>query len=209
MGCFPFFVDLKQAHGIIVGGKQEALEKIRRLKPYGPILHVIAPQFIPEIEEEEGLIRIRRPFQESDLKERPLFVIAASEDHMLNHQVSEACRRQHILVNVVDDPSYCDFIFPSLIQRGSLSIGICTQGASPATGVLLRRQIEQQLPDEIAEILEFLQEKRPLISRTLTDKKARFSFYYQLSERCLKKSRRLSEEEFEALLIESLAEAIQ
>lgn len=34
------------------------------------------------------------------------------------------------------DKGYCNFIFPSLIIRGNLSIGICTNGASPSTGVL-------------------------------------------------------------------------
>jgi siroheme synthase-like protein len=103
-------------------------------------------------------------------------------------------------VNVVDDPEYCDFIFPSLISRGNLSVGISTNGASPAAGVLLKRKMEAQIPDNIEEILDFLQEKRPVISQAFKNKKQRFQFYYQISELCMSLNRSLTDQEFKELL---------
>ena len=184
MALFPFFINIENAHGIIVGTGKHAAEKIERLQPYGPKLTVV----------EEG------QFTEAMLDSLPAFVIAAGENAEENHRIAKLCRERRILVNVVDDQEYCDFIFPSLIQHGNLSVGICTNGASPATGVLLKKRMEAQIPENIEAILDFLQEKRPIIGETLKNKKQRFAFYYQLSELCMSYDRPLAEEEFAELL---------
>lgn len=204
MSLFPFFVDLKNQKGYIVGGSKHAYEKILRLLPYEVDLNVFAESFNSDIEALNDIQLIKRRLTVEDLNDRPLFVIAADDDADYNHEISRLCKERNILVNVVDDQDYCDFIFPSLIQHGQLSIGICTNGASPATGVLLKRKIEDQIPSNIEEILNFLQKKRPEISKALTNKKQRFAFYYALSEMCMEYNRPLSEEEFESFLNESL-----
>lgn len=80
-------------------------------------------------------------------------------------------------------------------------MGICTNGASPAAGVLLKRKIEEQIPENMEEILNFLQEVRPVIAKTLTDKKQRYTFYYELAEICMAENRVLKEEEFRRRLL--------
>lgn len=200
MTLFPFFMNIEGAKAILTGGGKHALEKIERLKPYGPKLHVIAPEFLQEIEENPELELSYRNFEESDLDSMPAFVIVAGEDAEENHKIAALCRARRILVNVVDDQEYCDFIFPSLIAHGSLSVGICTNGASPSTGVLLKRKIQQQISDNIEEILDFLQQKRSQIMDAIPNKKQRFAFYYTLSEICMTKNRSLTEEEFINLL---------
>lgn len=190
MALFPFFMNIEGKAGLIIGSGKHAQEKIERLAPYGPELTVI---------EEKN-------FKESDLDSLPAFVIVAGKDKEQNHRIAELCREKRILVNVVDDQEYCDFIFPSLISHGNLSVGICTNGASPATGVLLKRKIESQIPENIEEILDFLQKKRPAIAQALNNKKQRFAFYYQLSEICMANDRALSEEEFTELLKSAINE---
>ena len=185
MALFPFFVNIEGARGLIIGTGKHAEEKIQRLQPYGPCLTIIP----------EG------KFKESDLEPVPAFVIAAGDDREENHRISALCRERRIPVNVVDDQEYCDFIFPSLISHGNLSVGICTNGASPAAGVLLKRKIEEQIPENMEEILNFLQEVRPVIAKTLTDKKQRFTFYYELAEICMAENRVLKEEEFRRRLL--------
>lgn len=185
MALFPFFVNIEGARGLIIGTGKHAEEKIQRLQPYGPCLTIIP----------EG------KFKESDLEPVPAFVIAAGDDREENHRISALCRERRIPVNVVDDQEYCDFIFPSLISHGNLSVGICTNGASPAAGVLLKRKIEEQIPENMEEILNFLQEVRPVIAKTLTDKKQRYTFYYELAEICMAEHRVLKEEEFRRRLL--------
>ena len=70
----------------------------------------------------------------------------------------------------------------------------------------MKRKIESQIPENIEEILDFLQKKRPAIAQALNNKKQRFAFYYQLSEICMANDRALSEEEFTELLKSAINE---
>jgi siroheme synthase-like protein len=203
MALFPFFMNIENKVGIITGGGKHALEKIERILPYRPKLTVFETEFRKEILENENITLVNRKLEEADLDELPAFVIVAGEDDEENHRIAKWCNDRRIMVNVVDDQPYCDFIFPSLISHGNLSVGISTNGASPATGVLLKRKMEAQIPENIEEILDFLQEKRPAINQAFTNKKQRFQFYYQISELCMSLNRPLSEAEFKELLIQA------
>lgn len=200
MALFPFFIDIQDKKALLIGGGKHALEKIEKLRPFGVKLYVIATDVCKEIEEDETICLIRKEFEESDLNEELAFVIAASDDADLNHSISKLCQKKHILVNVVDDQPYCQFVFPSLITRGSLSVGICTAGASPAVGVRLRKQVEELLPDHTEEILDWLASKRTYITEHITNGKKRFAFYHKLAGICMDENRILSEEEFLELI---------
>jgi len=43
----------------------------------------------------------------------------------------------------VDDPEDSDFIFPSVLRRGDLTVSVCTEGASP----FLTKSIVEELTD--------------------------------------------------------------
>lgn len=202
MTLFPFFMDINNKDALIIGGGKHALEKIEKLKPYGVRLHVVAPDFLPEIEADPSLRLSRRDFKEEDLTEDLVFVIVAGESQEENRKIAELCRKKKILVNVVDDLPACQFVFPSLIQKGSLSIGICTGGTSPAVGVQLKQQVEQLIPDRTEEILDWLESKRPVIKEAIPLGKKRFAFYHKLAGICMEENRPLEEAEFQELLLE-------
>ena len=183
MALFPFFRDIKDKTVVVTGTGKEAESKCEKLAPYGA-------KIVRLTEHDWG-----------DITElTPLCVIVAGEDREMNRKIALWCRENQILVNTVDDPEYCDFVFPSLIARGNLSVGICTGGASPSAGVLLKQRIEEQIPEHMEEILDWLQAVRPVITETLTDKKQRFSFYHQLAEQCMTMDRPLTDIEFSYML---------
>lgn len=196
MALFPFFIDIQEKKALLIGGGKHALEKIEKLRPFGVKLHVIATDVCEEIEKDDTIFLSKRPFEENDLTEDLAFVIAASDNVKLNHHIYDLCQKKRILVNVVDDQPYCQFVFPSLITRGKLSVGICTAGASPAVGVRLRKQVDELLPDQTEEILDWLASKRPYITEQIRDGKKRFAFYHKLAGFCMDENRILSEEEF-------------
>ena len=217
MALFPFFMNIRGKTGLIIGGGKHALEKIERLCPYEPKLLVLAETFLPEMEElftvkpdgeatESSLLHtvsvqfIKHSFTESDLDLLPTFVIAATDSREENRRIAALCKMRRILVNAVDDAEMSDFIFPSLVAKGKLSIGICTEGASPSVGIQLKKKIETMLPDRVEEILDWLQEKRPVLMREIPDGKKRFAFYHKLSEQCMCENRPLSETEFLEML---------
>lgn len=195
MSYFPFFVDLADKEGLIVGGGAVALRKIEKLLPYGPKLTVAALDFEKRIEETEGICLQRRCFV-PEMLDGKYFAIAATDDREMNHVISRLCRERGILVNVVDDKEECGFIFPSLVKRGRLSVGISTEGASPSGAIRIREELERWIPENFDEILEFLERKRAVVKGEIPGEKRRSLFFAELFEQCMELGRGLTDEEF-------------
>jgi len=190
MALFPFFRDIKDKTVVVTGTGKEAESKCAKLAPYGAkIVRMTEDEFLGN----RGIVA-----QLADMV--PVCIIAAGEDRELNRKIALWCRANQILVNTVDDPEYCDFVFPSLITRGNLSVGICTGGASPSAGMLLKRKMEEQIPEHMEEILDWLQEVRPVITEAVSDKKQRFFLFRRMSEMCMALDRPLEEKELADLL---------
>ena len=199
MAYFPFFVELDQQEGLIVGGSTVAQRTIEKLLPYGPRLTVCAPEISPAIRAIPGLTLLERPFT-PELLEGKAFVIAATDDRSLNHRISGLCREQRIPVNVVDDRDYCSFLFPALVKRGSLSVGISTGGASPTGAIYLKKQIDAMIPERFGEILAYLDGTRDLAKGALPDEAVRSRFFAALFAASLERGGPLSGEETEDIL---------
>lgn len=204
MAYFPFFIDLEQKEGLIVGGGRVALGKVRHLLPYGPRLTVAAPRLVPDFYDLEGVVLLERPFT-PELLEEKFFVIAATGEVDLDRSIARLCRERNIPVNVVDDREACTFLFPSLVKRGSLSVGVSTGGASPGMAAWLRREIEKLLPERTEEILDFLQNQRPLVKKAIAEEKRRAELFQALFEACLEAGGPISRPEAEAMLSAALS----
>ena len=109
-----------------------------------------------------------RPFVPEDI-EGCAFVIAATDDRELNHRISALCQEKGILVNVVDDKDYCGFLFPSLVKEGKLTAGISTAGASPQIAAELRSRMARELPNQMEEILDYLESIREPAKKMIAD----------------------------------------
>ena len=152
MSLFPIFLKLDSRHCLVVGAGNVALEKITSLLQANASIHVIAPAACGAVERlaSGGQIAFeRRGFQERDLAGKTL-VVTATNSRDVNREVFLASERCGVLCNSVDDPPNCDFYFASVVQRGALQIAISTAGESPALAQRLRREIDAQLPADIA-----------------------------------------------------------
>ena len=197
MSYFPFFIDLEGKEGLVIGGGSVALRKVEKLLPYGPKLTVIAPEILPEIKKYEGISYMEIPFTASALEGKS-FVIAASDHVRVNHEAARLCRERGILVNVVDDKEACTFLFPALVKRGELSVGISTGGASPSAAVYVKEQIDQLLPEDFGEILDELAALRPLVMEKAA--KDRGAIFQKLFEHRLNTGVPLEEEVLRRIL---------
>lgn len=183
MPWFPMFVQLKGAEALLVGGGTVALRKAEKLLPYGPHIKVVAPDIIPELAALPGLTLCRRPFAESDLQGTPALVIAATDEPALNRNIAALCREKRIPVNVVDDPEACGFLFPALVRRGRLSVGISTGGASPTAAVWLKERIESILPPHFGTALDRLEAMRPALKAQIPEERDRAARFRAAFER--------------------------
>ncbi|MDD6492846.1 MAG: siroheme synthase CysG [Firmicutes bacterium] len=198
MGYFPFFIDIKERNGLIIGGGRIAAHKVEKLLPFEPRLMVVAPDILPELLERRDIICHQRTFSKEDLSEM-MFVIAASDDISLNSKVAEMCMERGIPVNVVDNREECSFLFPALVKEGKLTVGISTGGASPQIASELRSQVAQELPCGMEQILDYLFQLRKEAKMKIGEDQARSAFLKKAAMLCMEKNRPLLREEEEAL----------
>lgn len=162
MKYYPVFLDIKGRKCVIVGGGEVALRKAERLLDCGAKVSVISPQLVPELEalKDKGLIAHIASEYSGDLIDRVALIIGATDDEMTNAKISQDARSKGNPVNIVDDPQKCDFILPSVVQRGDLAITIGTGGKSPALARHLREELEEKYGQEYEIFLNILGELR-------------------------------------------------
>ena len=199
MPHFPMFVDLKNKPILVVGGGAVALRKLKKLAPYGGIPTVVAPEIDPEIIS-MGIQTERRCFRESDLDPRPALVIAATDDEVINRGVARLCKNASIPVNVADAPEDCTFLFPALVQRGEFSAGISTGGASPTAAVYFKERLEEAIPDDLEETIDWLAERRVELKRSVPDQARRAGIFRRLFDACMAKGGILTDPEIDACM---------
>ena len=203
MPHFPMFVDLKNKPILVVGGGAVALRKLKKLAPYGGIPTVVAPEIHPEIIT-MGIEVHQRGFCADDLTPRPALVIAATDDEVINRKVALLCKTANIPVNVADSPEDCTFLFPALVQRGEFSAGISTGGASPTAAVYFKEQLEQQVPENLEEILDWLAERRAELKKSVPDQAQRAGIFRRLFDACMAKGGVLTDAEIDTCMEASL-----
>lgn len=162
MPFFPVFIDLSKKKVLVVGGGRVATRKVKNLLRFTEDITVVAPKVTRELDEiyREGRIRLkRRRFLAQDLKEADV-VIVAVDNVKLQERIYRLCERRGILCNSVDSPEFCNFLFPSLVIRGDLVIGISSSGKVPALSRRVREIVERCLPESIEEVLEELSRER-------------------------------------------------
>ena len=184
-----------------MGGGAVALRKARKLLPYGPCLTVVAQSFVPELEALEGAALCRRAFRPRGRGGTGAGGRRDGRRRAEPGRFAALCRARRIPVNAVDDKDTCTVLFPALVRRGPLSIGISTGGASPTAAVYVKEKIEAALPggDGWNGILEYLAARRAPVRASVPDETARARLFAALFDACMEKGRPLEQAEFDAL----------
>ena len=162
MSYYPVFLDLKGKKCILIGGGSVALRKVNMLLDHDAQVEVVSPEFCDELESlvKSGVIKAeRRNYRSGDL-EGKFIVIAATDNRETNEQIAAEANQKGILINVVDTPDLCNFIIPSYVRRGDVTLAISTNGKSPALARKIRTKLEKQFGEEYAQLVEIMGEVR-------------------------------------------------
>ncbi|GGG97615.1 hypothetical protein GCM10007415_36300 [Parapedobacter pyrenivorans] len=172
---FPVFLQLNQLHTLLVGGGNVALEKLTALLGNSPksMISIVAKEISPAVRNFAGnfpgVTMHERSFQDTDLDLVDLVVVAADNPD-LNAHIREEGRKRHLLINVADKPTLCDFYLGSVVKKGNLKIGISTNGKSPTIAKRIKELLNEALPEEIDETLTYMSKLRDLLKGDFTDK---------------------------------------
>ena len=159
---YPAFLDLEGRRCLVIGGGEVAQHKVEGLLTGGARVTVIAPKLTRDLRRllAEGKIDLeQREYRDGDLEGYDVCMVA-TDDGAVNAQVAAEGRRRRVWVNASDDPANCDFILPSVIRRGAITIAASTGGTSPALARRLREELEAYLTEEMPALAELLSEVR-------------------------------------------------
>ena len=166
MGYFPISLDLVGRPCLVVGGGAVALRKVSALVEAGARVTVVSPSLTP------ALLRLAT---EAPLRWRPreyaagdaagfTLVMVATDDGVVNAAVAGECRERGIWVNCADDPERCDFILPSVLRRGAVTVAVSTGGQSPTMARLVREELDALLPHDVAVLTDVVASVRRALS---------------------------------------------
>ncbi len=157
---YPVFLKASQLHILIVGGGFVAEEKLHFLTKSSPDARVtlLSPMF------REGTLKLAKQykvelitdFYDAKYLKGKHLVVATTDKPELNIQIYEDCRAQDKLVNVADNPPYCDFYLGGIVTKGNVKVAISTNGKSPTTAKRLRQFFEEVIPENINELVQNL-----------------------------------------------------
>ncbi len=182
MEYFPLFVKLQQQPCLVIGAGEIAARKIELLGRAGAQITVIARDFsaaVLALQAQYALEFRHKYFEASDLKDFKL-VISATDNRQTNESVAAAARAAEILVNVVDSPALCNFIFPAIIDRSPIVVAVSSGGASPVLARLLRAKIETVIPAAYGKLAQLAEDFRQQVKQTFKQPAQRRIFWEQI-----------------------------
>jgi precorrin-2 dehydrogenase/sirohydrochlorin ferrochelatase len=179
MQYFPLFVDTQGLKVLLVGAGEVATRKLDLLSRTDAHIHVIAPTVANDIENyyTQGRIQLsRREVCADDIANVDIIYLATAAEQ-LNMDFAQLATERGIWVNVVDNPKFCRFITPSIVDRGRLVVAISTAGAAPVFARTIRSRLETMLPSSLAPLFDFVASKREEVQHKLLAGKDRRLFW--------------------------------
>ena len=171
MSYFPIYLDMRRRRCLVIGGGAVAERKIAALLETGAEVTVLAPDVtdvVAGLSKQNAIRFTARCYEDGDLDGFELAFVA-TDDPQVNAAVYREGRSRGVWVNSADDPARCDFILPSVLRRGDLTVAVSTGGTSPALARTVREELELYFTQEYESLAKLAAEVREELSnRSIT-----------------------------------------
>ena len=142
---FPVSINLNNKNILVIGAGKIALRKVETLLNYNCNIIVITKDILEEkfLElEKNNKIKILKN-QEFDKKflENIFLVIAATDNEVLNKNISQLCINKNILVNNITSKDDMNVRFASIYEKDDIQIAISANG-NPKKAIEIKNKIK-------------------------------------------------------------------
>jgi len=164
----PILVEARALRVLVVGGGAVAARKAAALADAGALVRVVATSAGAEMRALADANRValtERPYARGDIGDAHL-VVAATDDRLVNAEVTEHAGASSRLVNVADRPESGSFATMASHRAGSLVIGV-SAGGVPGAAARIRDAIAERFDERYASAIGRLAGLR----RTLIDRR--------------------------------------
>lgn len=166
---FQVTLDLDGRQCMVIGGDEEAVEKVHRLLDARAKITVVSPTLhvdLRKLTASGKIIHRGRTFRSSDAQGVVLILNVLKEDLDLAKSLYELAKTERCLVWSLDQPDYSTIVMPALVKRGNLRIAISTSGTAPALAKVLRQNLDSFLDEEFEQFLDWLGALREELKNT-------------------------------------------
>jgi precorrin-2 dehydrogenase/sirohydrochlorin ferrochelatase len=156
---FQLSLDVKGRSCLVLGGDEEAAEKVQRLLDASAKVTVVSPTLNDTLRKLTAsakiLHRVRR-FRETDAQGVVLVINTLRDDPDFSRSLLELARKERFLLCAVDQPETSTAFLPAVVHSGHLRVAVSTSGVSPALASRLRQDFEQVFGEEFRLFLDWL-----------------------------------------------------
>ena len=167
LSAFPAFFRVSGRKVFVFGNGDEAYAKVRLLLNTEAEIVAYAPE--PDADYQGFLmsrgIRIVREVFSVEQIEGAALVFAATGEAALDQAIVLAARDRKVAANAVDQPEFCDFYTPALVNRAPVAIAIGTEGAGPVLAQMIRARVDQMLSPSLGRLASLAAEYRDAAER--------------------------------------------
>ena len=142
---FPVSINLNNKNILVIGAGKIALRKVETLMSYNCNIVVITKDILEEkfleLEKNNKIKILKNQEFEKNFLENIFLVIAATDNEVLNKNISELCMSKNILVNNITSKDDMNVRFASIYEKDDIQIAISANG-NPKKAVEIKNKIK-------------------------------------------------------------------
>ena len=157
---FQISLNVRGRACLVIGGDEEAVEKVERLLDAEAKVTVLNPTLHPALRKLTAsgkIVHRGRTFRSTDVQSGVAFVLNTLRDDLdLAKLLLELAKSEGFLIWSIDQPELSTVMMPSVVRRGHLRVAIGTSGAAPALAKSIRQDLEVMFDEEFVNCLNWL-----------------------------------------------------
>ena len=173
---FPITLDVKGRPCVVLGGDEEAADKVQKLLDAGAKVTVVSPTLndaLRKLTAAAKVIHRVRLFRGQDAEGAFLVINTLRGDEEFSRGLYELATKERFLLCSLDRPDYSNAWLPALVSRGHLRCAVSTSGTAPALASRLRQDMEEIFDETFQSFLEWLASVRETVQESEADAERR------------------------------------
>ena len=142
---FPVSIDLNNKNILVIGAGKIALRKVETLMSYNCNILVITKDILEEkfleLEKNNKIKILKNQEFEEKFLENIFLVVVATDNEVLNKDISQLCMSNNILVNNITSKDDMNVRFASIYEKDDIQITISANG-NPKKAIEIKNKIK-------------------------------------------------------------------
>ena len=142
---FPVSIDINNKNILVIGAGKIALRKVETLLNYNCNIIVITKDILEEkfleLEKNNKIKILKNQEFEEKFLENIFLVVVATDNEVLNKNISQLCMNKNILVNNITSKDDMNVRFMSIYEKDDIQIAISANG-NPKKTVEIKNKIK-------------------------------------------------------------------